>query len=171
MDLNREQLWHALEVLDRQLANAGIATELRVVGGAAMSLMYDSARTTSDIDSVFDNYDDVRSAVEAAALELNLPTSWVNSQISGLALPFEKDHEARKLVVGDHLTVRISSPQFLLYTKIISQRQAEQDFEDALKLARYLGLETVEDIETTVKEFGSVDGSLELYLEDIAREI
>lgn len=74
-------------------------------------------------------------------------------------------------MVGDHLTVRVSSPQFLLYTKIISQRQAEQDFEDALKLARYLGLETVEDIETTVKEFGSVDGSLELYLEDIAREI
>lgn len=100
MDLNREQLWHALEVLDRQLANAGIATELRVVGGAAMSLMYDSARTTSDLDSVFDNYDDVRSAVEAAAVELNLPTNWVNSQISDLALPFEKDHEARELVVG-----------------------------------------------------------------------
>ena len=171
MDLTRKQLLVALEELDRQLGYSGVEAELRVVGGAAMALLYDEARTTADIDSVFDDYEVVRAAVEAAARELHLPPDWVNSQIHDLALPFERDHHARVLRIGENLTVRIASPQFLLYTKIIARRDAEQDFEDAVTLARHLNLVSAEQIEAEVSVFGQIDGPLELYVEEIAREL
>lgn len=46
MDLTRKQLLVALEELDRQLGYSGVEAELQVVGGAAMALLYDEARTT-----------------------------------------------------------------------------------------------------------------------------
>ena len=171
MDLTRAELLEALKALDFELRERGLAAELRVIGGAAIALMYDGTRTTADVDSEFDNYPEVRSAIEATARKVGLPLNWINSQIHDLALPFEKDLEPNDLVIGPNLTLRVASPEFLLYTKIISRRRAEQDFEDALLLAQKLNLHDAQDILRAVEHFGAIDGSLELYLEEIAEEL
>lgn len=171
MDLTRSQLLSALEELDRQLGKRGTQTVLRVIGGAAIALLYDDTRMTADVDSVFENYAGVRSAVEEAATVLGLPHDWVNSQVSDLALPFDADERARVLPIGEYLTLRIASPEFLLYTKLVSTRRAEQDFEDAVMLAEKMGLRSSADIERAVSSFGAIDGALELYIEDIADEL
>ncbi|PLA37950.1 hypothetical protein CYJ46_05325 [Corynebacterium coyleae] len=171
MDLTRDELLHALAELEKQLGNQGAKATLRVIGGAAIALRYDATRATADIDSVFGNYRQVRNAVEETAVKLGLPTDWVNSQVHDLGLPFSADHSPDLLVIGPNLTVEIASAEFLLFTKVVSTRQAEQDLDDAVVLAKHLGLRNAQDIEQVVKQFGSVDGPVELFVEDIAAEL
>lgn len=157
MDLTRDELLHALAELEKQLGNQGAKATLRVIGGAAIALRYDATRATADIDSVFGNYRQVRNAVEETAVKLGLP--------------FSADHSPDLLVIGPNLTVEIASAEFLLFTKVVSTRQAEQDLDDAVVLAKHLGLRNAQDIEQVVKQFGSVDGPVELFVEDIAAEL
>lgn len=171
MDLTRDELLHALAELEKQLGNQGTNATLRVIGGAAIALRYDATRATADIDSVFENYRQVRNAVEETAVKLGLPADWVNSQVHDLGLPFSADHSPDLLVIGPNLTVEIASAEFLLFTKVVSTRQAEQDLDDAVVLAKHLGLRNAQDIEQAVKQFGSVDGPVELFVEDIAAEL
>lgn len=171
MDLTKAELLNALSVLDAELAALGLHATLRVVGGAAIALKYDESRSTADVDSVFGNYRQVRTAIEKTAEKLNLPSDWVNSQVHDLGLPFAADLEPDILEIGANLTVELASAEFLLFSKVVSTRQADQDFDDAVVLARYLDLQTTQDIEQAVKRFGSVDGSVELFIEEIAEEL
>ena len=100
-----------------------------------------------------------------------LPRSWVNSQIHDLGLPLERDTRAERMVIGPNLTLTIASAEFPLFTKLIATRQADQDFEDAVILARYLGLSTPADIEQAVRQFGWIDGPVELLIEEVADEL
>ena len=57
----------------------------------------------------------------------------MNSQVHDLGLPFSADHSPDLLVIGPNLTVEIASAEFLLFTKVVSTRQAEQDLDDAVQ--------------------------------------
>lgn len=74
-------------------------------------------------------------------------------------------------MIGPNLTLKVASAEFLLFTKLIATRQADQDFDDAPILARHLGLKTPAEIEQAVRQFGSIDGPVELLIEDIAEEL
>lgn len=171
MELNRDQLLQALGELDAELAGMGVNAVLHVIGGAAIALKYNGNRSTADIDSLFDQYEVVRRAIDVVADRRGLPRSWVNSQIHDLGLPLERDTRAERMVIGPNLTLTIPSAEFLLFTKLIATRQADQDFEDAVILARYLGLSTPADIEQAVRQFGWIDGPVELLIEEVADEL
>lgn len=171
MELTKKQLTAALAELERELEAKQVFAVLRVIGGAAIALKYDATRVTADVDSIFDNYELVRDAVEATAARLGLPQDWVNSQIRDLGLPFDADESPDQIVIGPHLTLEIASAEFLLFTKVISSRQPDQDFDDAVILARHLGASSAQEIEGLVKKFGPIDGPVELFIEDIADEL
>lgn len=171
MDLNRDQLLEFLGELDAELAGMGVQAVLHVIGGAAIALKYNGNRLTADIDSLFDQYEVVRRAIDAVADRRGLPRSWVNSQIHDLGLPLERDTRAERMVIGPNLTLMVASAEFLLFTKLIATRQADQDFEDALTLARHLGLTTPAEIERVARRFGPIDGPVELLIEDVADQL
>lgn len=170
MDLTRDDLLHALRALDSELGVRGIETTLHVVGGAALTLAHGSPRSTADVDAVFENYSQVRDAIEAVARRLELRPDWVNSQIWDIGLPFEKD-EPEVMVIGPCLELRIASGEFLLYTKITAGRHADKDYFDAVYLARHLGLRDEQGIIAAVEQFGKIDGAQELFVEEIVREV
>lgn len=171
MELTRVDLVAALKALDRQLGERGTSAELRIVGGAAMALRYEKRRTTDDVDALFTNYPEVRAAIEATADELGLPHDWVNSQIHDLALPFEADSGAERLRIGEHLSLRLPSAEFLLFTKVTSTRRSNSDIRDALTLIRHLGLRDEQSIEKAISRFGRIDGATELFIEALAAEL
>ncbi len=51
--MRRDDILTALTALGAELAERGLVADLYVVGGAAITLVYDERRATKDIDAVF----------------------------------------------------------------------------------------------------------------------
>ncbi len=66
-DFNQVQMLSLLSELERELARRGQTADIYLVGGAAIALSFDSARTTRDIDAVFAPTSEVRAAVAKLA--------------------------------------------------------------------------------------------------------
>lgn len=49
----RERIEELMHALDRALARRGATADVYLVGGAAIALSFDAARTTRDLDAVF----------------------------------------------------------------------------------------------------------------------
>lgn len=54
-----------------------------VVGGAAVTLAYDTRRSTRDIDAVFEPKAPVYQAAAEVAEQLGLPPGWLNDAVKG----------------------------------------------------------------------------------------
>ena len=65
--LGREDIRALLDDLSAELAARGARAELFLVGGAALAVAYDAARSTRDLDAVFIPADVVRQATSAVA--------------------------------------------------------------------------------------------------------
>ena len=90
-----------LPELGADLNSRGIRAELFVVGGAAMSLAYNTRRTTRDVDAVFEPTSEIRAAARRVADTHALPEDWLNDDAleamgrmcdDCAALPYEPCH-------------------------------------------------------------------------------
>ena len=61
-DLDAAAIQSLFEALDEQLAARGTTADIYLVGGAAIALSFDAARTTRDLDAVFAPTNEVRAA-------------------------------------------------------------------------------------------------------------
>lgn len=76
--LGREQILAVLRDLADELDRQGVRAEVFLVGGAAMTLAYDTRRTTRDIDAVFEPKGTVYEAARRVAGRHGLPEDWLN---------------------------------------------------------------------------------------------
>ncbi|WP_239335511.1 DUF6036 family nucleotidyltransferase [Frankia sp. CiP3] len=76
--LGRAEISLLLAELDVELARLGARADVFLVGGAAMALAYDAARSTRDLDAVFLPTDVVRRAAEVVASRHGLSEDWLN---------------------------------------------------------------------------------------------
>lgn len=141
--LDRVTITEALRRLGERLAYRGVVADLYVFGGAAMALAYDLRRSTRDIDALFHPHGAVASEAKAVALEMGLPTWWLNEQASSYVAPGD-DTEAP--LVFDHpgLRVHAASPRHLLAMKILAGRG--RDVPDIRLLVDHLGLRSADDV-------------------------
>ena len=72
-----------LHALDEELAARGTTADVYLVGGAAIALSFDAARTTRDLDAVFVPTTQVRAAAEAVAEANGLAGDWLNDAVKG----------------------------------------------------------------------------------------
>lgn len=110
-----------LNALDGELERRGVTADIYLVGGAAMALSFDSARTTRDIDAVFAPTAEVRAAVESVADDRGLPADWLNVAVKGFVPPIQ---DARQWVVFEsaHLRVCVAGLEHLLAMKVAASR-------------------------------------------------
>lgn len=83
----RERIEELMHALDRALARRSATADVYLVGGAAIALSFDAARTTRDLDAVFAPITEVRAAAAEVAEEFDLPEDWLNDAVKGFVPP------------------------------------------------------------------------------------
>ena len=76
--MSPDEIRNLLEELAVRLDTAGIAAGIRVVGGAAISILDNDRRSTSDIDAVIVPAGAAAEIVAALGTERGLPAKWLN---------------------------------------------------------------------------------------------
>ena len=147
----RDELIQFLIELGRELDSRNIRGELFVVGGAAMSLAFDSRRLTTDVDAVFEPKSVIAEAARVvASRHPELDEDWVNDAMKG----FLPGTDAAQTVILDVVGLRVSvpSPEYLLATKIRASR-VDRDEDDITFLANIIGLRTADAVLDVVDRF------------------
>ncbi|GAA2371001.1 hypothetical protein Cme02nite_44810 [Catellatospora methionotrophica] len=140
--LGRADIRALLDDLSAELASRGARADLFLVGGAAIAVAYDEARSTRDLDAVFLPTDVVREAAAAVAERRGLVADWLNDAVKGF-LP-GPDPESLRFYASASLNVDVASARYLLAMKLFSAR-VENDADDIMFLYRQLGFTTVEE--------------------------
>ena len=169
--LDRHDIQVLLDDLSAELAARGAKADLFLVGGAAMAVAYDQARSTRDLDAVFLPTDVVRDAAAAVAQRRGLSADWLNDAVKGF-LP-GPDPDAQRFYASDSLTVDVASPRYLLAMKLFSSR-VESDAEDIMFLYRQLGFDTVEeglDLVESVYQGRAINAKVQFLLTEIVEEL
>jgi hypothetical protein len=142
LGLDRDDILSLLDDLNDELRRRGAHGELFLVGGAALALVYDTTRSTRDLDAVFLPTAVVRTAAAAVAERRGLEIDWLNDAVKGF-LP-GPDPDSTRYYDGDSLTVDVASARYLLAMKLLASR-VETDADDIALLYRRLGFTTVEE--------------------------
>lgn len=145
--------------------------DLFLVGGAAIAIAYDGARSTRDLDAVFLPTDVVRQAAAAVAENRGLAKDWLNDAVKGF-LP-GPDPDAQRYYSSSSLTVDVASARYLLAMKLFSSR-VETDAEDIMFLYRQLGFTTVQeglDLVESVYHGRQIAAKVKFLLSEIVDEL
>lgn len=140
--LGREDIRGLFDQLSDELARRKAKADLFLVGGAAIAVAYDDARSTRDLDAVFLPTDVVREAAAAIGERNGLEPDWLNDAVKGFVPG--PDPEAQRFYDSDSLVVDVASPRYLLAMKLFASR-VESDADDIMFLYRQLGFTTVEE--------------------------
>ena len=114
------------ELAARVAAASDGGTAIRVVGGAAISLLDPARRATSDVDAVVSGSGDVDAIVAAMAAEHGLPTDWFNSAVA-MWIPFVGPEDWVEVLRNDNVSVQMGSTSMLLAMKLRASRARDND--------------------------------------------
>ena len=137
------------------MAAAGCSpVHLVAVGGAPM-LTRVPGRQTGDIDIVSEGLNDaVRDASRTVAARHNLTPAWINDGVKGFAVPIEVEPE--RIFTGKCLIVDSAGPRYLLATKLLSGREADE--EDCIHLIRETGIYDEDELLDLIETAAGVRG-------------
>lgn len=141
--LDAEGIGRLLHALDEELAARGTTADVYLVGGAAIALSFDGARTTRDLDAVFVPTTQVRAAAEAVAQANGLAADWLNDAVKGFVPPGTDAHQ-QVVFESAHLRVCVAGAEHLLAMKVAASR-VEQDRGDLALLVDVLGLSSADE--------------------------
>jgi len=139
-------------LLDAELADAGVAGELHLVGGAVMCLALGARDATRDVDALFRPAREVRRAAARVAERAGVPENWLNDAVKGFLGPA---NEFEPFLELPHLRVFVASPRYLLAMKCVAMRLGEEfhDLDDVRYLLRHLDIATPAEALAVVREY------------------
>ncbi|MDP3972960.1 MAG: DUF6036 family nucleotidyltransferase [Candidatus Nanopelagicales bacterium] len=142
--LSRYEIIRLLEELGADLSAHGMKAQLFIVGGAAMTLAFNTRRLTRDVDGVFEPKSVVHAAARRiAARHEGLPDDWLNDAVKGL-LP-GPDPEARVIIDQPGVSVSVPSARYLLALKVQAAR-IDRDDDDIRFLARQCRASSADEV-------------------------
>lgn len=157
-----------------KLSFISTSIEINLYGGAVMCLIFDSSRSTQDIDSVFDNIDIIIPLVDNIAKEHNLNHDWFNNAINGIMSMLIKE-DLKPYGNFKNINVKIPTPRQMLAMKLCAARGLpKKDFKDALMLCKHLNISSIEEIKDVVYEFIDsyvIRGRQEEFIKNLAIEL
>jgi hypothetical protein len=155
-DLSVDSVIAAFDVMGRYLRERGLLGEIAVYGRTAILLQFRWRKPTEDVDVVIraaERESAVKDAAAFAALRLGLADDWLNNYVG--AFTSERESESFFSAYGAYplgetpgLRVFLAKPEYICAMKLKAlQRESigDRDFEDAVRLAAELGIETADD--------------------------
>ncbi|MGV8846076.1 DUF6036 family nucleotidyltransferase [Tessaracoccus sp.] len=140
----REQILALLTELGADLASSDIRAELFVVGGAALTMAYNTRRMTHDVDGAYEPKAEVTAAAKRVARRHDLPEGWLNDAVKSY-LPPGPVPVARTVLDVPGVQVYVPSPDYLLALKVQSAR-VDRDPDDIRFLATLCRASTADEI-------------------------
>lgn len=120
----------ALEALADELASSNEHTEIAVVGGAALVLLFNAREATKDVDVCVIascSSESIRAAARRVGESMGLPLDWLNDAAKGYIHGFALGDVVLR---SRSLTVRTIAPKQLLAMKLCAWRD-DVDIDDA----------------------------------------
>ena len=157
LSLNRADLLEALQELIHELRARNVSGEIRIVGGAALSLSYFERDVTQDIDVMNVRGGDNEAVAEAArsvASRLDLNDNWLNFEVTQIdALPtLGREVEWHTIFSSAEITIQVASAETLLAMKLRANRPG-RDVNDIRALLALVGITDVASAETLYESF------------------
>jgi hypothetical protein len=157
LSLTRADLLEALQELIRELRARNVRGEIRIVGGAALSLFYFERDVTQDIDVMNVRGGDNEAVAEAArsvASKLDLNNNWLNFEVAQIdALPtLGKEVEWHTIYSSPETTIQVASADALLAMKLRANRPG-RDVNDIRALLALMGITDVASTEALYESF------------------
>lgn len=153
--LTRDEVIDVLRQVGELLQEQGLEAHIYIVGGAAMAMVFDSRRTTRDVDAAIrSHHEEFDRAVKIVAERTGLAPDWVNSNASAF-IPNHPDEEAVEMNLPG-LRVAVASPEHLIAMKLRAMRR--RDLDDLEVLFHHCHVETPEQAAAIHdKLFGDAD--------------
>ena len=149
--MSPDEIRNLLEELAVRLDAAGIAVGIRVVGGAAVSILDNDRRSTSDIDAVIVPAGAAAEVVAALGTERGLPANWLNDAALAYVPPVGPEDWIEILRTGE-VSVSIGSVQMLLAMKLLANRGI-RDSADIEFLLEACNVRSLEDAQTIYEKY------------------
>ncbi len=153
--LTPDEVRQLLDELATRLDAAGVAAGIRVVGGAALSILDEGRRSTSDIDAVLVPAGAAADIVAALAIEHGLPDNWLNDAALAYVPPVGADDWIEVMRRGD-VIVSIASVRLLLAMKLLANRGI-RDNDDIDFLLNACGVRSVADAQEIFESYHAQD--------------
>jgi hypothetical protein len=167
MELTRDIIERAFDLLGQIAAVRGLVVEIAVYGGSCLILARDIRGTSGDVDAVFlGDSGVVRRLADEVGRRLSLPQTWINEAVKWVAPPignprpnllvFGEYPRSRDAAIG--LRVFLPTPAYLLAMKILANRSAEEeekiqtDIDDAVALMKVVEITTREGLAELMTE-------------------
>jgi hypothetical protein len=150
-----EEVRELLEELVTRLNDAGITAGIRVVGGAALSILDQNRRSTSDIDAVITPAGVAADIVADLANERGLPKSWLNDAALAYIPPVGPDDWVEVIRRGD-VRVSIGSVHMLLAMKLRANRGI-RDSDDITFLLAACNVKSLDDAQEIYARYHAQD--------------
>jgi hypothetical protein len=146
----------ALTRLGQLLRERRVTGEIAIFGGAVIVLGFDPHARTQDVDAMItQGHGQVVKAQEEVGMELGLPPNWLNEQGTSY-LSRHGDFSLFRTYPSEGqygLRVLTATPEYALAMKLLSFRELGRDVEDAMRLAKHLGLRTAEALLEVLKHY------------------
>lgn len=139
-ELTAQQIRALLHELARRLKARGIHGDIKLVGGAALTMQGIDNRPTADIDASYANPDTLNTIIIDMAADYDLAPDWLNTN----AAAFVPDNATWvQLEQLDGLTIQAADTETLLAMKIAAER--DKDTLDIARLLRKLNITNAND--------------------------
>ncbi|RFA08992.1 hypothetical protein B7R54_06975 [Subtercola boreus] len=153
--LEREDIIDGLHELIARSRAAGIrGAEIKIIGGAALRLLYFDRPSTVDIDAFIEPHAEIEAVSLAIAEKRHWNADWLNDKARQFIPSWGQDVEWRLIHQDGHISVWVAPVDALLAMKLNALGgRAGRDASDVAKLLRLNGIETVEAAEELFERF------------------
>ena len=146
---DRDAIISALAELVDELVRSGTQIQIRVVGGAAISVAFDRETTTTDVDALYGANPDVENAARTVAYRNGWPENWLNDNVKQFASHFDTADDWINLDIRNGVAIRVAGARLLLAMKLFAAR-GRRDSQD---IDRLLDACAIKDIDGAIAVF------------------
>lgn len=154
---SREDLILGIREVIGKLSPCEEPVGIRIVGGAALALIYFDRRVTTDIDAQLIPEESVLRASRIVAEEQGWPDDWLNSKATMFIPSFGVGLTWQTIYEDERVKVSVASPKTLLAMKVHASRLG-RDVQDIANLLAICGINDLQGVGQLMDEYYPGEG-------------
>jgi hypothetical protein len=149
-ELSKDETLKCFEEINRRLALDGKHGEILIMGGAALTLVFNARDSTRDIDAIFRPIEDMRKIIDSMADDYDLPHDWLNDKVK---VYVTDNIRFEAFLSYSNLKISAIDAESLLAMKLSSARFVSKDMEDSIFLMNLLGIRTEKELSDILDKY------------------